>query len=165
MKILALLFSVFLFNTVIYCQTKQANTSEKFLYKITMEVRGMVGIGCNVSVNHTIYRDGRIVQEDCQNTKETEDGKKIPVKVEKKIDQQTVNEFIQFTEESGFLKADKDYRGKKSFVDIWSLTTIIYQNQNSEKKVEIINYDSYDLSIPCFLHMLFNKSLSITYRS
>jgi hypothetical protein len=163
MKILALLCSIFLFNTVIYCQTKQADTSDKFLYKITVVTRGMVGGGCNVTINRTIYSDGRIEIEDCQNTKVAEDGKKIPVKVEKKIDQRTVNEFIQFVEESGFLEAKKTYRGKQTYTDIWVLTTIIYQNQNSEKKVEIINYDSYDLSIPCFLHMIHGKSLSLTF--
>jgi hypothetical protein len=161
MKILALLCSVFLFSTVIYCQTTQTKTSDKFLFKISWEGRGMFG-GCSMILNRTIYSDGKIVQEDCQNTKLTEDGKKVPVKIEKKIDPQIVKEFIQFIEESGFLKADKEYRGKKTFTDTWLLTTITYQNQNNEKKVEIINYDQYDLIIPCFLHMLFKKSLFIS---
>ncbi|HEX8198474.1 MAG TPA: hypothetical protein VF571_19925 [Pyrinomonadaceae bacterium] len=153
MKILALIFSLFLFNSIAYSQTQQSVSTENFLLTISMEVTGQVGKGCRLIWNKTFYADGRIEQEDCQKTAVI-DGREIPVKIENKAHQQQVTQFIQFIEQSGFLSAEKEYVRKPIATDVGIDTIFIYRNQNKEKRVVIKNYDPYDLGIPCFLHLI-----------
>jgi len=68
-KVLVLVFSFLLFPLSIYSQTRSAVLTERFLLKLSVELRGRtIPNECIQKENITVYADGRVIREDCQKT-------------------------------------------------------------------------------------------------
>jgi hypothetical protein len=141
-----------------FSHIQQSVAPSQIIFEISTKEWGMFGGDCSQMLNFRLYADGRVEYDICQ-YKNLEGGRASSSVLGKelKLTAKEVAAFVQLVEQSGFLGAYSGYHSGKTGTDVGADTTIIYRNQNTEKKVLIKNYHPDSKQIPEFIHKLLEK--------